>query len=361
MSIADFLGEYFESDLIKAHLSGSGIIGSAMGVYSPGTAYVLLHHYMGDVDGSIGAWGFARGGMGAVSKAIASAFKASRRRDRHGRAGRARHRAQRPGRPASRPRTATSTARRSSSRTSIRSAPSPSCSTSRTCDPALRQARAQLQDPRLLGQAQHRARRAAGVPGARARQPAALRRHALPRLAREDGARVRRLEERHLVEGSVPRPADPVDDRSRRWRRPASTSCRCSCSTCRRRSTAATGPMQDRDGFRRHGARPDRALQPEFQAADPPRRGAHAARARERGRPHRGQHLPGRADDGSAALQPAVPGLRAVPRAGEGLLHVRLGHASGRRRHGGAGRQCRARDPARSAPAELVPEGWQDD
>jgi phytoene dehydrogenase-like protein len=77
MSIADFLSEYFESDLIKAHLSGSGIIGSAMGVYSPGTAYVLLHHYMGDVDGSIGAWGFARGGMGAVSKAIASSFRAA--------------------------------------------------------------------------------------------------------------------------------------------------------------------------------------------------------------------------------------------------------------------------------------------
>ncbi len=76
MSIADFLGEYFESDLIKAHLSGSGIIGTALGVHSPGTAYVLLHHYMGDVDGSIGSWGFARGGMGAVSNAIASAFKA---------------------------------------------------------------------------------------------------------------------------------------------------------------------------------------------------------------------------------------------------------------------------------------------
>ncbi len=75
MSIADFLGEYFESDRIKAHLSGSGIIGSAMGVYSPGTAYVLLHHYMGDVDGSIGAWGFARGGMGAVSNAIANSFR----------------------------------------------------------------------------------------------------------------------------------------------------------------------------------------------------------------------------------------------------------------------------------------------
>ena len=76
MSIADFLNEYFESDTIKCHLSGSGIIGSAMGVHSPGTAYVLLHHYMGDVDGSIGAWGFARGGMGSVSNAIASALKA---------------------------------------------------------------------------------------------------------------------------------------------------------------------------------------------------------------------------------------------------------------------------------------------
>ena len=76
MSIGDFLDEYFESDVFKAHLAGSGIIGTALGVYSPGTAYVLLHHYMGDVDGSIGAWGFARGGMGAVSGALAKALKA---------------------------------------------------------------------------------------------------------------------------------------------------------------------------------------------------------------------------------------------------------------------------------------------
>lgn len=75
MSIADFLDEYFESDVIKAHLAGSGIIGTALGVYSPGTAYVLLHHYMGEVDGSVGAWGFARGGMGSVSKALAGAFQ----------------------------------------------------------------------------------------------------------------------------------------------------------------------------------------------------------------------------------------------------------------------------------------------
>ena len=75
MSIADFLNEYFESDVIKAHLAGSGIIGTALGVYSPGTAYVLLHHYMGDVDGTAGAWGFARGGMGAVADALAASYQ----------------------------------------------------------------------------------------------------------------------------------------------------------------------------------------------------------------------------------------------------------------------------------------------
>jgi phytoene dehydrogenase-like protein len=76
MSIGDFLDEHFENDLIKAHLAGSGIIGTGLGVYSPGTAYVLLHHYMGDIDGGIGAWGFARGGMGAISNAIAADFEA---------------------------------------------------------------------------------------------------------------------------------------------------------------------------------------------------------------------------------------------------------------------------------------------
>jgi len=76
-SVADYLGEYFETDVIKAAKSDSGIIGTALGVHSPGTAYVLLHHYMGDVDGNIGTWGYARGAMGAVSNALAGAFKAA--------------------------------------------------------------------------------------------------------------------------------------------------------------------------------------------------------------------------------------------------------------------------------------------
>ena len=75
MSAADFLDDYFENDLIKAAMASPGIIGTALGVYSPGSSYILLHHVMGDVDGSIGAWGLARGGMGAISNAIAGALK----------------------------------------------------------------------------------------------------------------------------------------------------------------------------------------------------------------------------------------------------------------------------------------------
>ena len=77
MSISDFLDEYFAADVIKANLAISGIIGTALGPMSPGTAYVLLHHYMGEVDGSVGAWGYARGGMGAITKALTASFEAS--------------------------------------------------------------------------------------------------------------------------------------------------------------------------------------------------------------------------------------------------------------------------------------------
>ena len=77
MSIADFLSEYFEHPTVRASLAISGIIGTALGPMSPGTAYVLLHHYMGEVDGHVGAWGYARGGMGAITQALASSFKAS--------------------------------------------------------------------------------------------------------------------------------------------------------------------------------------------------------------------------------------------------------------------------------------------
>ena len=71
MSVGDFLDRYFESDKIKAIKAYYGSIGTFLGPRSPGTAYVLLHHLMGDLGGASG-WGFMRGGMGAVSMAIAS-------------------------------------------------------------------------------------------------------------------------------------------------------------------------------------------------------------------------------------------------------------------------------------------------
>jgi len=75
MSAADYLEDYLENDLIKATMASAGIIGTALGVYSPGSAYILLHHVMGDVDGNIGAWGLARGGMGAISQSLAGALQ----------------------------------------------------------------------------------------------------------------------------------------------------------------------------------------------------------------------------------------------------------------------------------------------
>lgn len=71
MSAADLLDEWFEFEPLKATISASGIIGTFMGPRSPGSAYVMLHHYMGDIDGVFRAWGFQRGGTGEVSMSIA--------------------------------------------------------------------------------------------------------------------------------------------------------------------------------------------------------------------------------------------------------------------------------------------------
>src|SRR6476469_7093719 len=75
MSAVDFLDQWFETDVLKATMSASGIIGTFLGVRSPGTAYVLLHHYMGEIDGAFRSWGFARGGTGAISNAIGDAAR----------------------------------------------------------------------------------------------------------------------------------------------------------------------------------------------------------------------------------------------------------------------------------------------
>ena len=78
MSSSDYLDEWFEFGPLKSTKFASGIIGTFLGPRSPGSAYVLLHHYMGEIDGAFRAWGFARGGNGSVSRAIAALAEAPR-------------------------------------------------------------------------------------------------------------------------------------------------------------------------------------------------------------------------------------------------------------------------------------------
>lgn len=74
-SVEEFLDEWFESDAVKVTLATDGVIGSNGGPKSSGTAYVLLHHCMGGVGGIRGLWGFVRGGMGAVTQAMADSAR----------------------------------------------------------------------------------------------------------------------------------------------------------------------------------------------------------------------------------------------------------------------------------------------
>lgn len=77
MSAVDYLDDWFESDRLKAAMAVSGIIGTFLGVRSPGTAYVLLHHYMGEIDGVYRSWGLPIGGMGGIATAIANSARAN--------------------------------------------------------------------------------------------------------------------------------------------------------------------------------------------------------------------------------------------------------------------------------------------
>ena len=77
MSCADFLERFFVDERVKGALAPGGVIGMWGGPMSPGSAYVLLHHRMGEIDGVSGGWGFVRGGMGGVSEAIAASARAA--------------------------------------------------------------------------------------------------------------------------------------------------------------------------------------------------------------------------------------------------------------------------------------------
>ena len=76
-SIADLAEEYFESDVMRGLMASQGIIGSAAGPRTPGTAYIYLHHAFGTATGETGVWGFVRGGMGAITSQLADIFRAA--------------------------------------------------------------------------------------------------------------------------------------------------------------------------------------------------------------------------------------------------------------------------------------------
>jgi phytoene dehydrogenase-like protein len=75
MSVADYLDLWFESEELKVRMATDGVIGAWAGPYSPGTAYVLFHHVMGETEGLPGVWGYVRGGMGTVTQALAKSFE----------------------------------------------------------------------------------------------------------------------------------------------------------------------------------------------------------------------------------------------------------------------------------------------
>lgn len=77
LSGADFLEEWFTDERVKGALATQAIIGAWCGPMSPGSAYVLVHHWIGEVDGQSGAWGWVHGGMGAVSDCLAESARAA--------------------------------------------------------------------------------------------------------------------------------------------------------------------------------------------------------------------------------------------------------------------------------------------
>src|SRR5690606_38552314 len=77
ISAAEYLDRFFESEPIKALFGFDGVVGNYASPYTPGSAYVLLHHVFGEVDGVKGAWGHAIGGMGAITQAMAKSAAAA--------------------------------------------------------------------------------------------------------------------------------------------------------------------------------------------------------------------------------------------------------------------------------------------
>ena len=348
MSSADYLDEWFEFDPLKATKSASGIIGTFLGPRSPGSAYVLLHHYMGEIDGAFRAWGFQKGGTGAISEAIASAARALGAEIRTDAAV---ERVLVEGRP--RDRASRSRAARRSRATVVVSGLDPRRTFTRAGRPegaAGRPGRGRppLQVPRLVGQGEPRALRAARLHlpardsgrtcAARSRSARASTTSSAPTTTPSTAS----SRGNPYMDIVIPSMIDPGHGAAGQARDE------------HLRPVRAVPPQRRLDrrearGVRRRGDRHARALRAEHRVADPAPAGADAGRHRAHHRADRGQHLPGRAG-AAPALLPAAgrPAWAKYRTPIQRLLAVRRGHPPGRRHHGRVGPAGGARDPERA-------------
>ena len=347
MSAADFVDEWFETDALKATLSASGIIGTFLGPRSPGTAYVLLHHYMGEIDGHFRAWGFAKGGTGAVANAIASAAReagADIRTDapvaevvvRNGRA--------------------TGVALANGDEIHARVVSS-------SLDP--RRTFLDLVDEADLPPELVQGVRAFRFRGSSAKVNLAL--DAAPDFAcmpghgphlrgavsispsidylerAYDDAKRGDFSREPYLDVVIPSAIDPS------MAPPGKhvMSCFVQYAPYELREGNLGRPPR---GPGRHRRRHAGQVHPQPEGHRPAPSGRHAARHRAHHGAQPGQHLPGRTDAVAALLSPAGRGPRGLPHAGARLLPVRVGHAPRRRHHGCAG-QARGRPSARGPEA----------
>ncbi len=311
MSISDYLDEYFEHPVIKAYMAVSAIIGTALGPMSPGSAYVLLHHYMGDVDGNVGAWGYARGGMGSITQALAKSLASYGGEIRTGKGvekivvsgGKATGVVLEDGDEMS--------ARRVISNMDVKRTFLKHVEERELPDGFVKRVRS-IQDPGIVGQAEHRAGRGAELyrDAQRARRCS---RAICTSPIRSSGwsgpmttGRPGHFSRDPFQDMMIPTMIDPT------MTPPGKHFMSCFVQYAPPRIEGRDWTDADRDAFGRTCIDQIEAHAPGLQGSDPACRGADPARAGGRGRPDRRQHLPGRADLRPAAVQPAGSGLCAT-------------------------------------------------
>ena len=350
MSISDYLDEYFETDVIKAYLAVSAIIGTALGPMSPGSAYVLLHHYMGDVDGNIGAWGFARGGMGAITQAMAKSLAAAGGEIRAGKG--VDHVLVENGRAVGvvldggeeiRGRLVVSNM--DVKRTFLK------CVKEKELPPAFVK---QVKNFKIRGSSGKVNIALDGVP----RFPALPADSPCIKGDLHFTDSIERMEKAYddwkaglwsrdpFLDTMIPTMIDPT------MAPPGKHFMSVFVQYCPPKIEGGEWTDAERDAFGQTVINQINDYAPGFKDLVLHAEVQDAARTRKRSRPHRRQYLPGRTHLRPALVQPAGAGCRAIPLADRGPVDVRILDPSGRRRHGRAGAQCGGRNPARSQIAD---------